>query len=409
MTFDSSRILEEITRTSILLLLTEPFYSHFFSCLNKKIVAPDGDIQTLGVGLTDNSHTLYVNPFFWDTILLKSEHRYGVVKHEVLHIVFKHTLVANGLFDRFIMNIAMDLVVNQYIERSYLPDESLFLEDFPELQLEKDQTWHYYYHKIAELKNGLKGKFLDTRSAQTFLSINNTSHGLSRHEKWSEIYEQNSVSKTLTEAQIDNLVHISHQRTSQKSYGTLPAGIRLWIEQILFKPIPLVDWRRVVKLFSESSSKTKIKTTLKRPSKRYGTVPGIKVKKLRKMLVAIDTSGSTGKEELIDFFSEIYHIWRVGTEVEVVECDAKIQQKYKYRGQAPEFVMGRGGTDFNAPILYGNETFLPDGLIYFTDGFAPPPAIIPRFPILWVISKQGIDPQSPEFSLLPGRKAKLLS
>jgi len=407
MEIDKSRVLEEITRTSIALLLKEPFYSHLFSCMNKKIVDEDDDLQTLGVGLSGKSHTLYANPLFWDTVLTKSEHRYGVIKHEVLHIVFKHTLINNNQYHHLTMNIAMDLVVNQYVERQCLPDESIFLEDFPELQMEKDQTCHYYYQELMALKEGLNGEYAGTQSAKTFLSIHEASHGLNRHKKWSEIFSQNNVDKALTEAQIDNLMHIAHQRTSAKSYGTLPAGIRFWIEQILFKTAPLVDWRRVIKLFSESSSKTKIKTTLKRPSKRYGTVPGIKVRRLRKLLIAVDTSGSINKDELSVFFNEIYHIWRKGAEIEVVECDTRIQRTYKYQGKSPKFVKGAGGTDFNAPIAYGNTDYFPDGLIYFTDGLAPPPNERPRYPLLWVISKGGIAAQSPEFSLLPGRKAKL--
>jgi predicted metal-dependent peptidase len=168
-----------------------------------------------------------------------------------------------------------------------------------------------------------------------------------------------------------------------------------------------VDWRRVVKLFSESSSKTKVKNTMKRPSKRFGTVPGIKIKKLKKLLIAVDTSGSVEKQDFEVFFGEIYHLWRQGAEIKVVECDMVIQREYDYRGKTPDFVLGRGGTDFNEPIRFANRVFQPDGLIYFTDGFARKPEIAPRCPLLWVITKNGLPPESDEFKLLPGRKAKL--
>lgn len=408
MRFDPSRIIEEVTRTSIELLMREPFYSHFFSALNKEVVPPDSGFQTMAVGLRERSHTLFINPQFWDQSLTDKAHRYGVIKHEVLHIVFKHTLERTGNHDRHLMNIAMDLVVNQYIDPTQLPTNCIFLEHFPELNLLKDQAWRYYYDRLMDLAHNLEGIYKDSAAAHSFMSIERSSHGLDRHVWWEQFFKLDNVERSLLDAHIEHLVHIAHAKTPLKSYGTLPAGLRVYIEGVLFKSKPLVDWRRVVKLFSESSSNTRVHNTLKRPSKRYGTVPGIKIKKLRKLLVAIDTSGSISKEELSSFFNEIYHIWRQGAEIEVVECDARVQRAYPFSGKVPEFIFGRGGTDFNPPIEYGNTRFYPDGLIYFTDGVAPPPTVHPRFPLLWVISRNGLAVGSVEFKNLPGRKARLV-
>jgi predicted metal-dependent peptidase len=403
----ATRILEEVTRTSIELLMREPFYSHFFSTINKEVVAADHHLKTLAIGLRDRYHTLFVNAHFWDHALTHKNHRYGVLKHEVLHIVFKHTLEKVRAEHGHLTNIAMDIVVNQYIERSYLPDEGIFLEDFPELELARDQSWRYYYEKLKVLAGDLDGKFAGTKSARFFQSIRETSHGLDRHGSWAEIGSLDDIERSLLDANIDTLIHIARAKTPEKSYGSLSAGLRTHLQTILFKARPLVDWRRVVKLFSESSSKTKIRNTLKRPSRRYGTIPGIKVKGRRKLLIAIDTSISVTPQELEVFFNEIFHLWRQGTEIEVVECDVSIKSVYAFKGIAPKFVKGRGGTDFNAPIAYGNNSFHPDGLIYFTDGVAPAPKVKPRFPMLWVITKEGIASSSPEFNGLPGRKAKL--
>lgn len=148
----SFQILEEVTKTSIELLLKEPFYAHFFSALNKEIVSENSDIRTLAVGLRHKNYVLLINSDFWQNTLIEKKHRYGVVKHEILHLVFKHLLVSESNKDHLLLNIAMDLVVNQYIDRSQLPKESLFLETFPELSLEKDQTYSYYYEKLQQLQ-----------------------------------------------------------------------------------------------------------------------------------------------------------------------------------------------------------------------------------------------------------------
>ena len=44
-----------------------------------------------------------------------------------------------------------------------------------------------------------------------------------------------------------------------------------------------------------------------------------------------------------------------------------------------------------------------DGLVYFTDGFAPAPTVAPRCPMLWVVTADG-DPGG-----LPGRVVRLTS
>lgn len=402
------RILEEVTRTSIQILLKEPFYSHVFSCLNKQVIPKEHQVKTMAVGLVGINHVVYVNEHFWDTELIAPNHRYGVVKHEILHIIFKHTLVKDPSKDRHLVNIAMDLVVNQYILREQLPAGALYLETFPELQLEAEQTWLYYYEKLKDLKENLDGRFRGSVAARNLRDIQRDSHGMERHVLWDLVEELSDTNYQICESVVDNLLIMSHQKTASASWGNMPGSIKLLLEKMLIRPEPLVDWRRVIKLFSESSSKTRIKNTIQRPSKRFGTVPGIKVKKLKKLLVAVDTSGSIRKEDIHDFFSEIYHIWRQGAEIKVVECDTTIQQEFDYKGKTPDFISGRGGTDFNEPIRYANNSFQPDGLIYFTDGFAPAPVERPRCALLWVISKQGLPPESAEFRALPGRKAKLI-
>jgi predicted metal-dependent peptidase len=102
----------------------------------------------------------------------------------------------------------------------------------------------------------------------------------------------------------------------------------------------------------------------------FNTGPALKIKQKKRTLVAIDTSGSVSNDDLIEFFNEIYHIYKSGTYVDIIECDAKIQRVYEYKGQREEIeVQGRGGTDFEPVMQYlaehRNEYA---NLIYLTDG-----------------------------------------
>ncbi|MEO0040616.1 MAG: hypothetical protein RL329_64 [Bacteroidota bacterium] len=398
------QVLEEVTKTSIALLLKEPFYAHFFACLNKEVVDPPSPLETLAVGLKYKNFVLYINSDFWTKVLVLPQHRYGVLKHEVLHLVFKHLLVDEPNADRHLLNIAMDLVVNQYIDRAQLPEQSIFLETFPELNLEKDQTYFYYYEALKTLQNNGDPK---SQAGQNLASIGKQSHGMERHELWGEIYTKDNLDKGVLEAQIENLIRISHHKTPIKSWGSMPGGVQEYLKNILHKPQPLVEWRSVLKIFTESSKRTYIKNTLKRASKRFGTVPGIKIKRRQRLLVAIDTSGSVGIGDIELFFSEIYHLWRTGSDIDVIECDTEIQPPYPYKGVPPQFITGRGGTYFDPPIAYGNQHEY-DALVYFTDGYASIPTVTARFPLLWVITESGLAVEDASFAALPGRKAKMI-
>ena len=49
------------------------------------------------------------------------------------------------------------------------------------------------------------------------------------------------------------------------------------------------------------------------------------------------------------------HIHKSGVNVWVADCDASVSNVYEYKGKTPEFITGRGGTDFDPAIEYYNE------------------------------------------------------
>ena len=171
-------------------------------------------------------------------------------------------------------------------------------------------------------------------------------------------------------------------------------------------PPSAINWRGMLRLFAGRAASTRLRNTIQRPSKRFGTVPGVKIRRRQRLMVALDTSGSIGQEDLEPFFNEIFQLWRSGAEVEIVECDTRISRRYAYRGATPDAVEGRGGTNFSEPIDLANLE-RPDALIYFTDGFAEPPQIAPKVPTLWVISRRGLEATHPSWQKLPGKKLKL--
>lgn len=405
LSINTRRILDELSRTGIELLLREPFYAHVFSALNKEVTGPGHEVQTLAVGMGKNTFTLYVNAQFWDKDLIRPEHRYGVLKHEMLHLVFRHLLIKEPNLDQMRFNVALDLVVNQYIERSQLPDDSIFLESFPELSLQKGHTWYYYYKALESDRKSENGAACGKSGSESMDQIRSDSHGLERHQPWKEIRSRSELENSVLDTHLDSLMRTAHQRTNAAAWGNLPAQVRELLSARLPQS-PTLHWRVVLRLFTQSARSTRLRNTIRRPSKRYGTTPGIQISRRQRVLVAVDTSGSVGMPEFQLFFNEIHHLWRTGAEIDVVECDTAIQRRYTYKGVQPEYTQGRGGTDFSAPVELANRE-RPDVMIYLTDGFAGPLSTPPHIPLMWLITPSGLLPTHPSWAQLPGRKVKM--
>lgn len=434
----SQHLIDEIAKTSIQLMLKEPFYGHFFTSLLKDVTE-----KTESIALAPANKQmvrLMVNPNFWEKHLKTADVeqtkqlRYGAIKHQVLHIIFKHMLRSGEFGNKKLFGIASDVAVNQYIEPSQLEKSSIRIEGFPEFKLERGQSVDYYYQKLNDEMDKMpkqsmvmggnegeggesennegegdgSGEATSLNSAQQKLKDlleQENEQNLDQHKFWDEFQNLTAAEKKIIDAGINEAILNSVQRVKDKMRGTLPAGLQQYIDMLIESLKPNVNWRKVLRLFAASSTRTRIKNTIRRVSKRYGTSPGIKIQRKQKLLVALDTSGSVSDDELKEFFGELYHIWKQGAEIFVVECDADIHNKYFYKGVPPNVISGRGGTDFNAPIVYSNEVYMPDAVVYFTDGHAPAPNDACRKPILWLISSNGIDEQSWEF--LPGRKVKM--
>lgn len=417
-------MLDSISKTSIKLLLAEPFYGHFMMGLPKEIST---QTETAAVALMNRQNIkLIVNAEFWNS--LTEEHRYGLIKHEMLHIVLKHLFIMKNYTNKTLFNIAADLVVNQYIAVAQLPTGGIVLDNFVYLQpmygitLERDKDVGYYYRQLDKtMKQKPQMSFAAAvnelgptgKSGSSQLRIKDLLDGnneaLQRHKFWEKFEKMSEGERKIAEYQANRIIKQTAERVKHKyrNYGNLPAGLAEKLAEILKDMEPKFNWRRVLRLFAASSNSSYIKNTIRRPSRRYGTVPGIKIKRRNRLLVAIDTSGSIQQEELLEFFSEIYFIWRQGAEIQIVECDTQIHKTYNYKGTPPVKVHGRGGTSFEAPMIYGNQEYRPDALIYFTDGYASVPKNLPRFPVLWIISSNGINTEDKIWEELPGKKLKI--
>ena len=399
---------DELSRCIIKLLIKEPFFAHLLSGVVRTI---SDEIPTAAVGMRGGNVNLYINQNFFMNDLATMSNRVAVIKHETLHLMFKHIFRMDiQKYDLRLFNFAADLVVNQFIGSWDLPKSAITLSTFPDMSLEPDQTLEWYYKKLSKLSNEMKKVSKNTKenegigqpdsdwsqtsspeSASALEKIyDRSSH--SDHSMWGKVAGEGSSAQVKSiESKLDRMIVQSRDRTPINDRGSIPGKINQMIDAIIEKRKPQMDWRRALRIFSTNSRRTRVVHTMKRVSKRYGTRPGIKIKRFQKMAIAIDTSGSILDEYLSLFFSEIHGMWRQGAEIEIIECDAAVQRHYPYKGEFPKFVKGRGGTIFDPvfQFLKENRRMQFDGCIYFTDGYASEPTIKPPCKVFWLITPDG--------------------
>ena len=364
------------SRATLDLLFREPFYAHVLQGVTRGLT---DSIQTAAVRFSGGVTELVFNPQFL-TEKLDRHTRIGVLKHEVLHLVFRHLDRVSGCSAHpELFNIAADIVVNQYIDREQLPEGAVTLGSFPALNLPAGETVEYYYRRLCEVVDRLDLSWIRVDLFES-------------HEGWWRVDVTGDDGRSrLARQRLDRLLAEAWTKSSN-AHSNLPGQVVKELSALAERLRSSLDWRRILRAFAQSSVRGDLQYTIKRQSRRFGTRPGLRIRRVSRLLVAVDTSGSISDAELHRFFAEIDAIHRSGAYIHIVECDAQVQRDYPYKGHKPTAVAGRGGTAFDPVFIFINRSIHRyDGCIYLTDGFASKPEIRPRCPLLWVLTSGGND------------------
>lgn len=390
--------MSDIGKIGKLLMMEEPFYGFFLLNLNKEFST---SLPTAGVGKSGINQMLYINPNFWGN--LSDNHKLGLLKHELLHICFFHLIMRNSFNDKKLFNIAADLEINQYIKPEWLPEGGITMESFPTLSLDLKAGTNYYYHKLLENynspnpDNNLKS-MMDAQNGISSDSNNGGENGNNEsggnggngdlHPTWKEFDDLPEAAKKLIQNQTEHILKESATQIT-KSRGYIPGELKSKIDELFKINEPAFNWKAYLRRKLGGANEIYTKKSRRKLSKRFVDNAGIKVKQKHHVLVARDTSGSVSNSELMEFESEIHHIYKAGTRITVIDCDARIQDIYEYKGKYNDSAKGRGGTSFD-PVLeyYDDNRDKYTSLVFFTDGECST-KIKPKKEVIWVISSRG--------------------
>ena len=300
------------------------FYGYFLFQMSREIKF---DISSYtAVNFKGANYVIYFNPIIFLTLTLKQMGT--TIKHEILHIVSMHLIRAKEYkvhYGTLAMNIAMDIVVNTYLD--HLPPYATTLEWINlnySLKLLPFETFEYYAEKIQTAIDLLE---VDEDAAEDDSNMDEQIETEYHPEKNHDIWEDSSDidEKTLT-AFTEKFIN-----NAQK--GTIPNYLESIISSLKNSKSEL-PWNLYLKRLMgtvESNKKKTITRRNRRQPDRFDLRGQLRSHKAN-IVVALDISGSISDEEFNQAMKEVFHIVKnYNHEITIIECDNEIRRVYKIK------------------------------------------------------------------------------
>jgi len=328
---------DRLIRARIKLQEKNPFFAYL--SLYLKFEKDEGRLnENAGMGVNANGTLIYKESFVEK---INDDELIGVLAHEILHLAFLHLLRLKAR-DMEGWNVACDLCVNTMLKKNdfKLPC-GLFPNDKDEfrvnnIKIEKvsEKTAEQIYDEIPK----------DNNQKQNGFDEHFCEEGLSQEE---QIKKENSWLKRCEEAYCN-----------AKSKGNLPAGIERYIDELKRSKI---NWKAL--LLRTLNSSIPNDYSWAKPHKKSIAcdtyMPNV-LREKAEVVIAIDTSGSIGKQELTDFISEIVGMARAynnNIDMKILTHDCEVYDKFEVANGSIDKIKkinikGGGGTSHQIVFDY---------------------------------------------------------
>lgn len=367
-----------MTKARTQLLLRHPFFGYFLTHLKfvgdatKKYGVPTAcviwDKQSRKY-LTD----LHYNPDF--ITMLTDEEVQGVQVHEMMHILLANEQRReNREEDKW--RLCAEIAVNDTVLNAgfSLPTLSDFAPILP------DETTHN--KTIEEIYDLLPpGKRMD-----------DVIHVVLSEDRISSTSAEGGIGNGFDEKKLKEIV--SEAAAYARSHGKLPAGMERWIDDYL---TPKMNWLQILNHYIYNSMRT-MTYSWDRPNRRLSQSRVYFPATVRhgfELVICVDTSGSISKEGLSLFASEIRSIVNSiqGCRAHVIVCDADLYSVYDDidSSNLENLTFGGGGGTSFIPALEKSAELSPRVCVYLTDGDGEYPEEEPSFPVVWLITSDGVN------------------
>lgn len=202
--------------------------------------------------------------------------------------------------------------------------------------------------------------------------------GFDDHD-WDGAKEMTEAEKKDLEREIDQAIRqgvMAHQKIAGTGAGDLDRDLLDLLE-------PKVNWREMLREFVKSTCHAKDTSSWRRVNRRFlstGTyMPSLIGEKVGHLVLAVDTSGSVGQEELSGFLTEVRGIAEEvkPSQVDLIYWDSRVASHEEYTENMVSDIInstkprGGGGTSPSCVSEYLKEKAIePECIIVLTDGYA---------------------------------------
>ena len=323
------------------------FYGYFLFQMGREIRF---DISSpTAVNFKGAKYVIYFNPIIFLQLNIKQME--STIKHEIHHILSLHLIRAKelkGKFSTLAINLAMDIVVNQYLNN--LPPYAITLKGINlkyELNLEPYNTFEYYAENIQNMLNVLEES--DEGELDDSWEDNSGYNPEKTHDIWDEYEElDEKMLKEFTEKFVSN---------AEK--GKLPIYLEGMISALKNSKGEL-PWNLYLKKLMGTVESNKKKTITRRNRRQPNRLDlrGELRNHKAEIAVAIDISGSISDEEFKQAVKEVLAIVKnYNHEITIIECDNEVKRAYKVKSirDIKERCSAGGGTKFTPAIEYANN------------------------------------------------------
>ena len=358
--------------------------SYYALILSKCKRYANKSIGTMAVAFDKNGKlVLLYNPEF--LARLTDGEAIAAVKHEAMHIFFKHLARFQTKKNQQRVNIATDMAINQYLRG--LPQGCVYPETY---HLPNGLSADAYLKALEEQnacsqdKMQIKGKGQSQGGGgggggggqgnnqgqgggqgqgdnQDQDQENGDGQGnAGNHDTWNKVVDENgNIIGTTDEMGVDTESTLDRIARSvaqvMKSQGNAPSWAQAEVDNLDKKSVH--DWRHELRVLCQSVLSTDKRRSQKRINRRLACIttdflfPGKKKDRKPSVLLVRDTSGSMFCEETqAAVLTEMIAISQ-RAEVLVCDCDTEIHQVYKVRKKSDfKKYEGGGGTSFVKPF-----------------------------------------------------------
>ena len=330
----------------------------------------------------------------------------GVILHENLHKAFRHTTMWKHLYEEHaqMANMACDFVINLMIVDAdngrgevVLPKEGLY--DPKYRGWDSQQVFNDL--KEQAKKGSVHVKTVGDQQGKDIPVEKGGKGGLDgvdsldEHD-WEGAKEMGKEEKEALAKDIDQALR-QGAILAGKMKGNVPREVSDVLEA-------KVDWREALREFVNSFCMDKDESTWRRPNRRWIDqdvyMPSLIGESVGRIVVAIDTSGSIGGEEIGQFLGEVKKICETVRPdgIDLIYWDMDVCQHEKYEQDELDNLLsstkpkGGGGTDPQCVVDYIKAHKLkPECAVVLTDGYVGSWGKGWECPTLWGITTKGIE------------------